>query len=668
MSGSSWWQDLSRFWERSTGGRDVAANLIASDHSAWPTAPRAAGMDAAIDWLRAGLVTSDLPRYLFLVGGPGAGKSHAAASVVRGLDAMDAESLLASRKYEYTLGDSRLTVINDATISSDEYELAPLSNELDSSVRDRKHFMACVNRGILVEEAASLQRSRIGRPLTPGSAIVEWLQSRTGVRRQSTGKEGWVVVDAAGEQAFFRGGVLFDGQEEIAHVIAVYVDVNSLFEASPAVLIESDVDLDIATKPYRVSAFAERMRDLSLSSPAGQLIDEVASMLQPSDELGIVDPFSANAISLASASMRAGVLSILRAAEIVSSQRMTYRELWGALSRCVIGDVYVRCNADELEQFVLKSQPAHDDSPAERFQKIRALAEFRVSQSLFGTTMDSAEIQRDPVLRLTHLVDPVRDAIPGHLDDHQDFGWASPVTDSFSSDAGDGSPLGTLLMSAHVGSLFAGIVTDFDRLLDASYVAFVPAAISDRERQEASAWYGGYLTRLYALSNGVPAFRSEVETWTSAWRLSKNLPQELEQQLTTLLRPLRYPEKSGGAPLFPIFESRTNPVRGDQPVPKLAVRSEIGKITSKTEADSIFVEVAIPDREPTRMLLDFAMVREALACSHGHVGATELSDTTSPRLERFRSMRLVPRNNTDTSDYRLVLAADDVTISVEAEQ
>jgi hypothetical protein len=659
---------LARFWERSTGGRDVAANLIASAHSAWPIAPRAAGMDAAIDWLRGGLEASELPRYLFLVGGPGAGKSHAAASVVRGLDAMDAESLLASRKYEYALGDSRLVVINDATISSDEYDLAPLSNELDASVRDRNYFMACVNRGILVEEAANLRRARAGLPPTPGSAIVEWLHSRASTVTRNTANECWVVEDAAGAQAYFRGGVLFDGKEEVAHLIAVYVDVNSLFEAAPVVLIESDVDLDIAADPYRVIDFAERMRDFSLSSPAGDLIAEVASMLQPSDQLGIIDPFSANASSLAAASTRAGVLSILRAAEIVSSQRMTYRELWGALSRCVIGDAYIRCNSDELGQFVLASQPAYDDSPAERFHKIRALAEFRMSQSLFGTTMDPAEIQRDPVLRLTHLVDPVRDAIPGYLDDHQKFGWASPVTDSFSSDAGNDSPLGTLLMSSHVGSTFAGIVTDFDRILDASYVAFVLTVISDRERQEVSAWYGGYLTRLYALSNGIPAFRSEVETWTSAWRLSKNLPKKLEEQLTTLLRPLRYPEKSGGAPLFPIFESRTNPVRGDQPIPKIAVRSEIGKITSRTESDSIFVEVAIPDREPTRMLLDFAMVREALACSHGHVGATELSETTSPRLERFRSMRLVPRNNSDTSDYRLVLAADDVTISVEAKQ
>jgi hypothetical protein len=155
--------------------------------------------------------------------------------------------------------------------------------------------------------------------------------------------------------------------------------------------------------------------------------------------------------------------------------------------------------------------------------------------------------------------------------------------------------------------------------------------------------------------------------WTSAWRLSPNLPKALEEQLTTLLKPVRYPEKGGGMPLFPIFESRTNPVRGDQSVPKLAIRSEVGKITSETDSDSVFVAVGGVGSQPIRMLLDFAMVREAMACAHGHVGATELSDTTSPRLERFRAARLVPGKKASTSDYRVVSSNDDAPLAVETQ-
>ena len=665
MAEQHWWTELGRFWERSTGGRDVAANLISTGHSAWPTAPRGAGIDVATEWLRSGLGASSLPRLVYLVGGPGAGKSHAAASVVAGLVPMDPPSELAARKYEYQhpLGGAELIVVNDATISSGEFQHAPLSAETNEAIRKAKSLLGCVNRGILVEEAASLRRAGASAGDDAGTTIVDWLQG-SGRPETERSKHGWAVESTAGEVAFFRAGTLYEGDVERAHLVAVYVDVNSLFENAPTVLLDAQVDLEISSTEYRVADFAERMVPGKDGSPASVLLDEVARVLSPVETPELVDPFYANAESLKVESVRRGVASMLRAAEIVSSQRMTYREVWGALSRCVIGGAHMHCNADQLQQFVVENQPTNSDGIELTFAKTRFLAEFRFSQSLFGSTEALSELQRDPVLRLTYLVDPVRDAIPGYVEDKLDLGWATAIADAFSGDLGTSSPLETLLTAGNQSSMFEAVVTDFDRKLDLAFVRFVQRA-AERERQDASAWYGAYLLRLYAVANGLPAFRREVTVWTAAWRLSSNLPQELEQQLTTLLKPLRYPEKGGGIPLYPIFESRTNPIRGDQPIMKLAIRAEVGKITSATDSDSLFVAVNAPGMEPTRMLLDFAMVREAMACSHGHVGATELSDTTSPRLERFRAARLVPGKKADVSDYRIVLPSGDTAVSVE---
>src|SRR5690554_6609663 len=115
----------------------------------WPTVPRAAGGDEASAWLKEGMTREGLPRLLFLIGGPGAGKSHAASHVLSGLEALEAESGLAQRTYKYALGSRGLTIVNDATIGSDEFPTSPLSKEIDAAISEGDNLLACVNRGVV---------------------------------------------------------------------------------------------------------------------------------------------------------------------------------------------------------------------------------------------------------------------------------------------------------------------------------------------------------------------------------------------------------------------------------------------------------------------------------------------------------------------------------------
>ena len=671
MSQAEWWNTLGRFWERSTGGADVAARPdTASNVSGWPSAPRAAGVSEACDWLVEGFTKSELPRLLLLVGGPGAGKSHAAAQVVQGLEALDSPNALAQRTYSFGAGDRNLTLVNDATISSDVFPVSPLRNEIDAAVAAGDHLLACVNRGVIVEELAQMRTA--GEPVTdlPGGRVIQWIYSGDSDVPAASSKIGWGIENVA-DESYVRAGCLYSGDDPIADVVVIFVDVNSLLEAAPTVTF-GDVDIrDLAIEHYRVLPFESRRLQECAFTPAGALFGEVVqSMVLPleKDPGVLFDPFLANLQAMEVEPVRRGVLSVLRAAEIVSGQRMTYREIWGALSRFLIGGVYMECESNGLRAHVLSLQPTPSDDAIEQFDKLRRLAEFRYSQAIFGSGKDATEVERDPLLRLVHLVDPVRDAIPGRIESGGGMGWASSVADAFSGDAGSSSPLQGLIASSDASNPFLLAVSSFDKGLDDAFVAALSekkSRLSERQRQDMNAWYGAYLTRMFAVSNGIPAFRREVAAWTVAWDMHPNIPHSLEEQLTTLLKPLRYPAKGGGVPLFPVYESRTNPIQGDQVHSRIGIRSKDVQVRSSVDADSLFVAVTESGRDEVSMLLDFAMIREAMACASGFAGATELSEATSPRLERFRAARLVAGKKMDTLNYRIILASKDKPLSVD---
>lgn len=661
---SAYWHALGELWDRTTGGSGVAAKPTTDGWSPLPTAPRPAGVEEACSWFKNGLNSGSLPRFLFLVGGPGAGKSHATAEIVADLDPIDApEDGLAHRSYRYNAGSRELLLINDATIGSAEHRRNPLTKEIDASAHAGMHLIACVNRGILVDEAASNNATQTFEH-SAGQVLTRWLAG------DATGASNWNVQTDC-DEPYLKAGHLFDGPDMVASVLVVLVDVCSLLEKRPEVRISSrgDGGTTFAAEPYVISDFAKRAA-LDFATPAaalfGKVVDFVPSAAADDGTDIIIDPIRANIESLRSSRVRSGIMTVVRGAELSSGQRMTFREIWGTVTRCVLGDAPDRVSRHELRTLIARLQPTTSD-PVLRFKGLQVLAGLRFSQAIFGgRSPGSASFDplSNPITKLTHFVDPMRDAIPGRYDRSWNSGWSTPLADSFAGPVTNGSPLEALEEDLEPLNPFSEVLTEFDRTVDRSFVeAMHSPKIADKDRYAFISWYGGYLGRLYALANGIPAFRPQIAAWTQAWYLSPNLPDELSYGLRTLLRPKRRPGDVESASLIPILASRTDPIVGVQAEPKLALKT--GDVEMKTfrNSEALFLVLSEQGKEISRMPLDFPLLREALACGQEHAGVTEMTDVTSPRLERFRAARLIPAQ-LNQANYRVVVGNSDHSMTV----
>lgn len=657
---------LGRLWDRSTGGGDVAYRPGVNSASALPTAPRPAGVEAACAWFAENAAESKIPKYLFLAGGPGAGKSNAAGQLVAEYSKIGpAEDGLAHRTYYYQTGDRQTVLINDATIPSDEYGIHPLVEEINDLARGENHLIACVNRGILVEESRGLTKKNPW-DYSAGDVIVKWLASADIEQVEQI----W-EVDTKVSLDHLRTGYLKHEGNIIAEVVAVFVDVCSLLERTPFTSIDFDIkDSMTHGAEYKLLDFQDRANHHPNIFPAGDLLGQVVQQINSVEHSDFDDnwnPIIANIHSLSSPVIQSSILNILRAAEVVNGQRFTYREIWGAIVRCLVGGLPEVLDRKNIEQ-EFYNYTAFEGNLLSTFAHLQGLAEKRLSQALFGIREDperqNADIIRNPVTRLTNKVDPMRDALSGHGSDGREFGWASPVTDAFAGPAAVGTPLATLLASLAPDNPFVEIVAKFDQKIDHAFSELLKSeSITDAIRFETIRWYGAYLGRLYATANGIPAFHREVSLWIEAWCVKPNLPKPIGLGLRTLLRPKQEPGESSSSSLIPVFDSRTTPIIGNQLSPKIAVQTGDFEMTTQGDAENLFVVLSEHSKEIARMPLDYALIREATSCSADHSGMTELTEITAPRLERFRAARLIT-DQLDSATYKIVHGLEDHFLTV----
>lgn len=628
-------------WGKATGGRSVAIDPHLTDAAVFTVAP-APGVREACDWLRQGLTEQSSQRMVFLVGGPGGGKSHALAQMTADLDEDDAEDTgLAQRKYFFRSGASRLAVVNDASIRGAD-DRHPLADDVDLAVKADHFFLGCVNRGILIEEAHALASD------SAGASVVRWLAEVDGASTEFpvvSGERGPVLARAV--------LVLADRKVE---VVAVYVDYCSLFELRP------EVDEELRVQPYKVRRLKQRTTTDTLAMPAGELLRNVSQCLARADNSAAPegDPIEANVSSFESPAVQRGLLTLLRSAEAVAGSRMTFREVWGAILRAMAGDLPKDTDPGALASMF----PPLDSklSALARFTELRFRARLRASQAIVGADVPAEIRATDPVLRMTGLIDPVLDAVPGSLAG-PGFGWASPVLDAFSGLITAVSPLNTILDSVTDDDPFREAVTDFDLALDAAFVAVTqPEGVDDKARREIVAWYGDYLSRLYAMSNGVSAFRQEVSAWLET---RSTLPSAVKTELKTLLRPSRDPNDPQSGYVLPLFSSRTVPVTGPSTEPQLVLQGEDDvQLDLVHRGDAVTVTMRELGTPVGEIELDFALIRTAQSCASQRLGVTEQAARVSPRVERFRAKRLIPARIAE-SEFRLIAGQDLTDVYVE---
>jgi hypothetical protein len=630
--------ELSKLFERSIGGSDVAASPTKTASSFWPEGNSPVGVDEAVRWFKASSDQSK-PVFLFLVGAPGGGKSHISRKLVEDYEEINPKrSKIAHRSHVYQAGALEVLLVNDATIKSAQAQES-LTSEISDCIDNHRALIACVNRGVLVEETASAEESE-------ERTLLNWI-SNPDKRLDS---ESLTVISVS---PYLAHALLVKKEIQI-EICVVYVDACSLLERAPRVTLEVSEGgkASFNCEEYRLEPLSKRS-EAELNSIAGlALIREMASTLAADPDTGWgknleFNPLAANIENLSQDTLVTSLGTVLRSAELVNNKKFSYRELWGLISRLFIGNSPLYVNASGLEVFFQNLQPKND-SPAEIFEALQNLAAYRFHQSMFGVV--NVEIfprveNLDIVSSALAKVDPVIDAMPGtHSAAEPASGWVDFVYDAFAGSENATSPLKalTVLAESNPGDQFPRSITEFDRQLDEAFSNLLSTKdFTESQYSKNVRWYATYLTRMYATSNGISAFRDSVATWVELWTVAPALPSAIEKRFLTLLRP-KLSEDSSAESLIPLFDSRTTPFNALPLQPKLAIQLDDIRIQSARNGDSLFLKLSEKSSQVAEILVDFALIRSALVCAEEHLGVSDLTLLTQPRLERLRAARLAP--------------------------
>lgn len=633
-------QNLNRLYSRATGGANVAADPKHPLESHWPRASDAPGVETATEWFR-NSISGNRQAFLFLVGGPGGGKSHISSQLVSDLAEIDPTTLnLARRSHSYQLKERKLLLINDATIQETGTDSSSLVNEVGTCLKDGASLIACVNRGIFVEELAAATDSK-----SLESKVLHWVSS--GLSQHNS------EVETLSTSVYLKHGRIKTSSGAMVEVCVSYVDVCSLFEKAPnsQVNFESSGKANFVLGDYKLAKSSSRRAIESHEVAGVDLISRsIVSLIQDAPEFPDYithNPISSNLQNLSDPLLVNSLGTMMRGAEIVSGQRFTYREVWGAIARTVLGDLTQTTNMGELEATVLSLQPKAKDARI-YFYSLQKLAALRLHQAVFGVGVrETANVAHpiNPVTRLMVAIDPVRDGQPGYFDPmSESSGWVTPILDAFSSSLGSGSPLSSVLgqVGGNSHDLFPLAVTEFDQQLDSAFteVMNVPG-LKDNERSEIIRWYSSYLSRMYAVANGICAFREQIASWITIWSTAPAMPFEHEKLFMSLLRPRRTGSDDDSS-YIPLFDSRTVSITAPTAEAKLSARLSDLKTSTRRDGDSLVLTMQEHGVDVADIRLDFALLRDAFACTSEHIGVTDVSDNNAPRLERLRAGRLTP--------------------------
>jgi hypothetical protein len=423
--------------------------------------------------------------------------------------------------------------------------------------------------------------------------------------------------------------------------------------------IADDGSPDVKSSKYAIAEYSSRLEHPDqMNSIASNLLSEVAAKLsvEYKSDVHEMDPLAANILNLSDSVIAHQVCTILRNSEIISNKRLSYRELWGATSIAFLGNLPSLVPASQIATYVQRFQPQGLDAVKD-FKNAAKLADLRFTQALFGVKFGEHPKSHvaNEIQDFRHslaLVDPFRDSQPGQLGGARipKRGWATPLHDAFTGAFAALSPLKAL--QKNVGDSYVmSIVSDFDRKLDDLFVGAMQSdQLKAAGRSELIAWYSGYLTRLYAVAQGLSAFADTFIEWTKLWNLEPMIPSNLKEQILTLLRPPRVPNLNK-ASLIPLFDSRTLPIQGEIAHSKLSLMVNDLEVKTQASGNNLFLLLKESEKQSARILLDFPLFREISACASGHTGVTEQTSISAPRLERIRSSNLIPASQAKIGQY-----------------
>ena len=629
---------LAEIWARGSGGGLSAESPRGALLPGELRGPWASGLDLASELFVEAVRnqgSSAIPVSLFLVGGPGGGKSSFAKHILSelGVEVFDHDfSNLRSVDFE---GSTQFRLVNDATIKSTNSDES-LKRDISWAESNQYNLFACANRGVIADESnlENLDESSTHRE------ILNWLsQSESGTQGTLNLKEGSSEYFRMAEQT------LQDGSKRT--LIAVFLDVCSLLAPLPQVTLDAAGSLSAHQQEL---ASVGQLGTLSRSqSPLGELLSSLASRLGDIDFEGKYglsrdNPLAHNCRSLARPDFQNSLLQGLRVGEIVLETKVTYRLFWATLSKAIFGPIREQASFEDLFDFARRFESPSSAQPT--IEAIFEKSSYFTPLNLFTQPDSYTESPSSPKDRVTEFwarLDPIRRSSADRMKLKELFSTDSMielVMDAMKSVESDQSALKTLPSGSHFSSLQS---SDFFNSLDRIHSA-PEGSPTDIQRASATRDYSRILVRSGAFFAGEFACIEEAEVWVS---LASSVPaitsdDDLKTRFESLIKPKVDHSDSGSPSLMPYLDSQLTPLRGfASNDPRLAVSLDNVVVQTVQVGPTLYLNLEEMGMQIGRIRCDFALIREALRSSPSSPGVTDQYGVVDPRLDRVRSTKLV---------------------------
>lgn len=610
-----------RLRKRAFGGGDVATRPGSEDDDWWPKGPLLPGVGQLLDDFVECADGYGSLTIFFLLGGAGNGKSYAARSLGErlGVPSGSGEGL-AQRIYGVCREGVVIELLNDATIAPrEDYGedqsvalAADLKRWMAESSQRRIAAFCCVNRGIVIDELRSVSSRGPDLEGLP-TAVLKWLASSDFDLADSLNIHGTKFSDESDE---LRKDVCFELDGRRIRLVALPVDLHSLIE----------VDDDIG------------------GTRAGILFNDVLERCAQ-DAAGRPEecPLRANLQHW----QQSGVVvweSIAWHAEIASGRLHSYRDIWGLAALSILGSMPAgdQSGATLIQYIDKRLETAKSGKSAWiRLCAWLELSQFRAHQALFraprpiGSEFHATYPPSTPVHVGLSLIDPSV--------------WGSPESEAIEG-AMNAIALGESPSALLHGGAGQVAWSAFDQGLEAAVLEYVSdSSCPDGARRKLISWFGAYLVRHAGSRSGKVGNSEVVRAWRQCWKSAENNPAQLGLELGKALRALIFPSMDGelhGKIVVPAFASRMDPIRlgAADGEPQLAVvidHSHIHLRVRRSGSRLLLESMRVGREAPLgQLVLDFALLREALAAKEGIAGHTELTTQVAPRLERCRASSL----------------------------
>lgn len=677
------------------GGQQVA-DFVGRERP-FVEASSVAGVSHVVDWFTRQVFQQTDSAILFLIGAPGNGKSYWSNRLVdhcatHGFRSVNDDGLH-RRTYRYVHDelDRPLVVVNDATAS--DGRPSPTIRQLAECIESRGYLQVNINRGVFFRELAEVDVD-VRRPSECAAvSVMRWLSfaSGRGERQPEIPNDprfSIVWAPSAPHETVIAGKLTIPNLGDVT-IVAVRMDLHSILEPEPNCSTTKD-RWEIPSLANRYKVTHPRSRnwasiDFWERTSGGGLLGQLTDHLREAQPTAwrSLNPIRANIDSLADPTYRAGLLSIMRLAELGSGRHFALRHLWAGAAIVVLGGAVQERDDDESAEILelLEKRVAEmSEEPIARLATMMQLANSRSHQAIFGAFADVDLITGGQIpvgrprfdvssdfVKVMMGADPCRDATPGFSGrekyasmaeaQHGSIreGWASPVVDAFRGVLESRFDLESQSIISSLRKIASELVqvnvleTDFDKELDRCIVEMLIADqtsepwLDPPSRDAVLAWYADYLCRLYAVHLGIAAGTRDIAEYVSNWQEAdeNRLEQDTARNVLSMILPVFEGSQLQSMRLVGLFRPRTAAVTKPVTSPRMVALVPELKISSQTFGDSIIVTLSRDAGTNTESILsvslDVPLLRESRLSANGEIGRSELTDDVTPMIERFRA-------------------------------